>query len=168
MNTDVALAQPADDEPPKKGAMRESFDSIMGTDKIDFYASWDLKTPAGKALLFKVAQEADGDLSEHTNISLRIEHLYAAPAEKLDAVTGELIQLVRIVLVTTDGKSYGCFSLGVRKAISLISKCYGPPPWQGGLAVMVKLQKLKNGHNWLTLLPVEIPIGAEPAGRKKL
>lgn len=161
--TTVAMASIAPGEQPSALAQ------LFGDEDKPFFVSFNPRTPEGAVLLFKVAQTADVDLTECSNMAIEIEHLYAAHAVKIDPATGAEIELVRIVVIDPAGKSYGCFSQGIRKAIKLMVACWGIPPWKPAVRVTVKNEKLKNGHNWLTFYPAPIlPANAPPPNRKQL
>jgi len=74
-----------------------------------------------------------------------IAHVIAHVVQIPDKETGELIDNIRTVLVTPDGKAYGAVSHGVVKSLQLIAQFYGPPPWDP--ARVVEVEQLKTGNN---------------------
>lgn len=125
--------------------------ALMGIDDKPFYCSFDFKKPETEAMLFRVAQGSDENIMAMINMQIEIEHVYMAHASKINPETGELNEFIRIVLISPEGIAYQCFSQGVRKSIALLAATRGLPPFRPPVRVVVKLQQLGTGRNWLTL-----------------
>ncbi len=129
----------------------DSLAKVLGTENKPFYCSFDLSTSEGRALLFRMDAEPDYQLKHAVKQTFRLKHVYASPAQKIDPLTQEVITLTRIVLVATDGKSYGCFSAGIREVIAKLAACFGLPPWKDGIPVEVYTTKTSKGFDLLKL-----------------
>lgn len=82
-----------------------------------------------------------------------VEHILAHSVETITE-DGEAVGLVRIVLVTPDGKAYATTAAGIRESIRLLAKFYGLPPWKDGLKVKVEAIKTKRNRRTFRLSPV--------------
>jgi hypothetical protein len=83
-----------------------------------------------------------------------VEHILAHSVEKVTD-DGEVIGLLRIVLISPDGKAYATTAAGIRESIRLLAKFYGLPPWgNGGLKVKVEALKTRRGFKTFRLSPV--------------
>jgi len=131
--------------------------ALFGGGEVPFYASFDLKSEQGQDLLFKAAQGADADLFQMHDKVISVEHIYASHAQTIDPDSGEIVELIRIVLVTPEGECFQCYSKGVRKSINLLAGIYGLPPWKGGRPVRVCVERLKGNRNFLTLKMAKEP-----------
>lgn len=111
-------------------------------------------TDAARQLRFEATLGACILLDDVLGEELLIRYFYLHPAEKIDATTGELIQLVRIVLIDTEGKLYETFSTGVRKSIALMCGHMTKGPWMEGLRVRTEAVRTGRGFKMLVLRPI--------------
>lgn len=127
---------------------------VLGATSEPFYCSFDLSTVEGRKLLFKMDDETDFEVASMKKQRIKLQHLYAAPAEKL-MPTGEVVALTRIVLIDDQGKTYGCFSKGIRSTIAKLVGGYGMPPWKPPLVVEVYGVKTQHPGDLLKLRVIE-------------
>ena len=87
-----------------------------------------------------------GKLNEHINETLNLVHVSIEPIEvKREDDTTNIAP--RIVLVTDDGESYSCVSVGVYAALKRIFFVFGTPDtWTKPLPVKPVLQATKKGQ----------------------
>lgn len=105
----------------------------------------DMTMPNAVQMLSKVSIGCDVQLSEKLNEEIEIESWFAAPYEKEDPATNEIVQLVYLALVTPTGYIYGCSSIGVRRSLLLLSQEFGFKAWKPALRVKVRAVKAAVG-----------------------
>lgn len=141
---------------------------MIGTGKTPFWSSINIKTPEGKMLLFKVSQEADKTVDDNIGSVIKLQDVYVCEAQKTDLKTGELHSFKRVVLVTTDGESYGTFSDGIVNSLFTMCGVFGLPPWKGGIDVKLTEKKTGSGYKMFQLTPVIVATPKPPPnGNKK-
>lgn len=128
--------------------------ALLGGAMRPFYSSFDPTSKEGKALLWSLNEGADHQVLEHVNRTIDLHHVYAADAEKVDPVTHEVKELVRLVLVAKDGTTYQCFSKGVRQSLKLLFAAEGLPPYERPMPITFGVKKLPQGQ-MLTLRPAD-------------
>lgn len=116
--------------------------------------SFDLKSPAGRELLQKCEEEPDQPVRELANLEFRVQHVYARVVDYTNPETQEVYPILRICLVTTDGKVHPCASDGIRDSLLRLILGHGEPPWKDGIPVRIALKALKDKKQRLTLLEV--------------
>lgn len=84
---------------------------------------------------------------------IQVQHILAHSVETVTE-DGEVVGLLRIVLVDPEGKAYATTSAGVRESIRLLAKFYGLPPWADGLKLKVEAIKTRRGFKTFRLSPV--------------
>lgn len=124
----------------------------------DFWSSLNPKNPDELALMFASRLGEVDRLSEAINLTLEVKHLMMHHAT-IKTKEGELVECVRVVLITPEGDCYGCVSQGVIDCLRFICQGKGMPPWVPAQKLTVKQRELKNGHRMFQL----IPAGATPA-----
>jgi hypothetical protein len=82
----------------------------------------------------------------------------------VDKATGEVRDLVRIVLVAKDGKTYQCFSAGIRQSLRLLFASEGLPPYERPMLLEFGVKKLPAGQ--LLVLRPHVPEPAKEKGKK--
>lgn len=128
-----------------------------------YVTSLDVTKQEGRATLLSCLNEDSESKDEHLNTDLRIVNYVLTPASKVE--DGELREWVRCTLVLDDGRRVAFGSLGIIKSLMLIQQLDRPAPWNPPLVKRLKLSKLSNGGNWLTL--VDPPASGKPAAKGK-
>jgi hypothetical protein len=123
------------------------------------YTSLVPDSEANKRLLFRAAQAADGPLIDQVGFELKVTDLMITPAEKVDAKTGEAVPLIRVAVITKDGKVYEAFGVGAQKSVELLVTIYGNPPWKDGISLTVRKIPTTQGHT-MCLEPFVAPATA--------
>jgi hypothetical protein len=97
--------------------------------------SYDLDTHAGKAGFFRSRQDAEGSAADMRQ-GIEVEHVTIHPVQLVsDQQGGEVVDAVRVVLISPDGMRYACVSKGVERSIHELVALYGLPPWSPPLRV---------------------------------
>jgi hypothetical protein len=128
--------------------------ALLGTNDRLPVCSFDLKSVAGRQLLQKCEEEPDTPVREMANMQLRLQHVYAKVIDYTNQESDEVYPLLRICLITTEGKVHACCADGVRESLLRLMAGHGLPPWKDGIPVEIRLKATKKGFNRLTLLEV--------------
>lgn len=154
--SELATVKPAQQAPPQG-----NLPAVANTNEQYDIANWDgqvrrlatsidLTTEAGRKLYNSCFGECDFQLTEQVNATIAIQDYLIHEYSKLDDRTGEVKDLVRLVLLSADGKSYQCSSAGIINSVRRAAFVYGRPPWKPERRATVKF-KTKAGRNifWL-------------------
>ena len=108
-------------------------------------------TRKSKVAIYNAINNADESLSDHINEVLEVVNVVAHPVTLTDEETGEIIEALRTVLITKDGKSYVAVSGGIANALSRIIGIVGAPDggaWEKEpVRMKIKQVKTRNGNN---------------------
>lgn len=129
------------------------------------WTSLDKTKPSDQAIMIKCLGTADKRSDDVINQILNVRHILAHNVEMVNSQTGEVMQSVRIVLVTTDGETIGTVSKGIYSSLQSITSIVGVPPWDNGIRLRIKPQTTRNGFR--TLVLEFLGLGAETADEKK-
>lgn len=144
---------------------------FAGSSMAGVLTSLDLTDPHDEYLFVTARQQKCTPLTEIVNTTIEVSDYIAHPVTVVED-NGQLVELVRIVLIGPDGKMFQAASEGVRMSLMLIFQCRGRGPWEPALRLTPKLTKTRRGYNVLQLLlekpaalaqPVAPP---RPRGRK--
>lgn len=90
--------------------------------------SWiDTSDTAGKALLFKVANNPDFRISDCIGQKIEMVNAFIEQVQMVNDETGEVNNGVRTVLIDKDGKGYQSVSTGIFNALKKLFAIYGTP-----------------------------------------
>lgn len=132
------------------------------------YCSLVPKTEEERQLRYHASTASDGKLMQRANIPMRIRHVYAERVQKTDDKTGEVIPLIRVAVITDEGKVYDCTSNGIRKCIAKMIESWGMPPWgPEGIPCMVTITQPKPDRLWPQLVIVSQPRQTEEKAATK-
>lgn len=118
----------------------------LGLHKHMSVSTFDTKTQAGLRMLSKMGAGCDYNVSDFINKHIDIVSWYMSPYERQDEVSGEMVPLVFIGIVDSEGRTYKCSSIGVRKSLLLFAREFGFQPWIPPVRVLVKSIKLAVGN----------------------
>lgn len=79
-------------------------------------------------------------LRDNVNKEIVVTDYMAHPVKLLDEETGEVANVLRVILVCEDGSSFAAMSGGIRNSIERIVAMAGPAPWAPGIR-MVAVEK---------------------------
>lgn len=115
--------------------------------------SFDPTSPEGAAKLILGTMEKLPSIKSQANKQLLVTDLLSHDARSFDPATGAESNFRRTVIYTVDGSAFDCGSIGVDKALAILSYVAGPPPWNPPISVTVTITELAGKRQWLTLLP---------------
>lgn len=105
-------------------------------------------TRKSKIAIYNAVNGADESIADHIGEVLEVVDVVAYPVTLIDEENGEVIEALRTVLVTKDGKAYTAVSQGITNALARIFSIVGEPSWQDEPVKMkIKQVKTRNGNN---------------------
>lgn len=134
-----------------------TFGQLLGTSDQPRMCSWDLTTPEGRELLQKCDETPDEKVRELINTEFLVKHIYCKVVDYHDEKTDTVRPILRICLVTPEGKVHATSSDGVRESIVRLSMGRGFPPWENPVPVRVVQKATKGERVRLVLLEVFSP-----------
>ena len=114
------------------------------------YSSIQAETQADRLDIYDAVSNSE-PLDDIVGSYLEVEHVIIQPVEMCDSATGEVRVRNRIVLITPDGKAYGCSSRGVETSIKNLFSIVGCPPWNPAIALDVVKKQGRNGYKFTSL-----------------
>lgn len=115
------------------------FSSIQGTDR------------ATKIKVYNAISNAEHAISDMLKEEIIVQDLVAHPIKLVDETTGELLEAMRVVLLSPDGVGYHSVSSGVVDSIQRIIGIVGPAPWNEPLTIVPTEVKTRRGFKTITL-----------------
>lgn len=108
-----------------------------------------------KVKVYNAISAPDKKIAECIGEVIEIKDFVVHPVTLLDENTGELVNMLRTVIISADGTSYEAVSIGVANSLQrLISFVGEPSTWEEPLFVKIKQKKTRNGDNKVTLLEI--------------
>ncbi|MGE7954933.1 hypothetical protein [Lysinibacillus xylanilyticus] len=105
-----------------------------------------------KIKLYNAISDSENSLDDHKGEVLEITDMVAHPIELEDEVTKEMVQAMRVVLLTADGTGYHAVSSGVVSSMQRIIGIVGQGPWTDEPLQIVPIEKkTRKGFKTLTL-----------------
>ena len=119
-----------------------------------FYCSIkDDGTRASKVAIYNALNNADESLNDHIGEVLEVVDVVAYPVALVDEETGEMVNALRTVLVTKDGKAYSAVSQGITNSLARIFNIVGMPSWvDEPVKMKIKQVKTRNGNNKVNVI----------------
>lgn len=111
------------------------------------YCSIDRSTREGQMLIYNALNAPTGRLADMIGKTILVTDVIAEPTS-ITNDDGTIVNTVRLVLVTVDGKSYSCVSIGIYNAIKKLISVFGLPTWTEPLALEIK-QLQRKGRDGL-------------------
>lgn len=137
---------------------------ILPNAQSSFWCSIKPTTEQNQALLFSAREGESTPLADLINTEIVVENVLLHPVT-LVRDNGEAIDVVRIVLISPDGKCVSTCSNGIQQSIRTLCQIYGLPPWQGGRRFKVKQLILKNARRTFKIEPIAVVV--DQKGSKK-
>lgn len=101
-----------------------------------------------KVAIYNAVNGADESIADHIGEVLDVVDVVAYPVTITDEETGEILEALRTVLVTKDGKAYTAVSQGITNSLARIFSIVGMPSWKDEPVKMkIKQIKTRNGNN---------------------
>lgn len=112
-------------------------------------------TPKSKARIYNAINSPDKKLSECIGEVLELKNIVAHEVQLIDEETGEVVRVLRTVLIDKNGISYEAVSGGVANSISRLLQIFGQPEtWTEPIKVKAKQKNTRNGNNKVTTLEI--------------
>ena len=117
------------------------------------YSSKVCKTDKETIELFNATSSPDKKLREFVGKTISLKDIYIEPVEIKDDKTEQMVIAPRIVLIDSDGVSYGCVSGGIYSILKRIISIFGDPStWEKPKNVeVVQIPSRKNAGTILSL-----------------
>jgi hypothetical protein len=135
---------------PQETGMATVEDMFTGR-SIQVYTSIQGEDTATKIKVYNAMNDQEAAISDMLGKTLVITDVLAFPVEMTDDETGELINLLRVVLIDKDGKSYGSVARGVASSIQKIIGVVGQAPWNPAIKISPVEKKTRKGFKTLVL-----------------
>lgn len=113
------------------------------------FCSLQPSTQEEKVTLFNAMNNPTFRLDEKINCTITVKDIYAETVEIVNEKTGEVAIAPRIILIDTDGNSYGCCSYGIFNSIKKLIQVFGAPTWNEGISVIpvsIPSKRIQNGR----------------------
>lgn len=108
-----------------------------------------------RAMLFSHLQGESEDAEGLVNSEFTIQHRTFTPGRKVNE-DGEVSEFIRTIITTADNRQIAFGSQGVVKSLHLIQQLLMGGTWKPGLRVRLISRKLKSGHRWFELEPLDL------------
>lgn len=112
-------------------------------------------TRAEKAALYNAISNAEHAIGEMIGETITVEHMIAHPTQLVDEETGEVRDLIRLVLVSPEGEGYHSMSGGVVESMKRLCQIVGQGSWTDEpLQLKIKQVTTKQGNRTFNLVLV--------------
>ena len=110
-----------------------------------------------KAAIFNAVNSPDKRISDCIGETINLANIVAHPIKLVDEESGELMDAMRMVLISDKGVSYEAVSSGLVNAVQRILQIFGQPDtWDEPIPVKPIQKGTRNGNNKVTTLKVEM------------
>lgn len=114
---------------------------------------FDPKTPHGEALLFSMESDATEQPGDYSKDPFPVYSWGAKRVPLYDDMAREYVPVVRVVLMSRDGKTLAFTSDGIVASLDMIRALRGDGPWEPALNVVVREVKTRRGYRLYKLQP---------------
>lgn len=116
--------------------------------------SYDPTTPDGAVMHLMANLSEVPDLSSLVNKTIKVANFLMHDASRENRL-GELDEWKRIVIFDEQNQPYSCGSSGVAKSLITMFPIFGMMPWSPPVECDVKIKKLSDGKQWMTIVPTK-------------
>ena len=131
------------------------------------FSSMDKSNPDHQPIIIRALGIADKRVEEVLGETLKVCHVVAHNINPVDPATGEVIQTVRIVFVTTDGQTIAGSGKGLYNSLRQIIGVIGSPVWQPALVCKIKPITTRMGRRTYTIEVIGLDKPAKAAKEGK-
>ncbi|MNM27061.1 hypothetical protein D3C81_375410 [compost metagenome] len=117
--------------------------------------------PLTKIKIYNAMNFTEGAFKS-VNKPIVISDIIAHNITLMDEQTGEMIDAVRVVLVTPEGKGYHAVATGIMTSVQKIVGMFGRAPWQPALVVMPRRVPTRRGFETLTIDVIDVKYIEKP------
>jgi hypothetical protein len=132
-------------------ATQELMDSFKNPSAALYSSITDDGSRETRVKIYNAINSGNDSLSDHIKEVIEVQDIVAHPIQIADENSGEIIDALRVVLVTPDGKTYASVSLGVASSLQKIIPLVGQAPWTPPLKIIPTEVKTRRGFKTLTL-----------------
>lgn len=118
---------------------------------MQVFSSINAESREDKIKVYNAMNDNEAAIGDMVGKTIEVTDVVAFPVQMVDDATGELIDLVRVVLVDRDGKSYGSVAKGISSSIQKIVGVVGHAPWTPAIKVKPIEKKTRAGFKTLIL-----------------
>ena len=137
-----------DDRGIPRGFVPEKISGLQNAGTMVF-CTFDATTDEGKRRLYQATNDAE-PLSDNLNKTIQLVDIVAVPADVIDD-DGVESEVLRLILLTKDGKRYSAISNGLYSSLQNIMAIFGPPAlWDAPLSIKVVEEKSRRGRKFFT------------------
>jgi len=129
------------------------YENIFGEQKISLWSSIDVSTREGKMQVQKALGTADYTADDLKQVPFPVQNI-VVHSVKIESEDGGVINAVRTVLISPDGKTASFVSGGILSSLRNIFSLFGIPPYDEPLNMIVKETKTRKGWRTLNLIVV--------------
>lgn len=101
------------------------------------FCSVDGSTREGQITIYNALNSPTARLAEMIGKTILVSDVIAEPSTVYNE-SGEAVETIRLVLITADGKSYTCVSVGIYNAVKKLIAVFGLPTWIDPLPLEVR------------------------------
>lgn len=135
----------------------------MGKSGPDFWTSLNPKDDAEEPLIYQARQGDLEAVADKPGLEFDLKHVLMHITQISDA-GGEVKDVLRIVLITSEGDCLGTFSTGVRDSLATLFGSRGYPPYNPPVRFKVAVRKTNKGFKQVYLDRVFAPKSAPEQG----
>lgn len=107
--------------------------------------------PKDEIAMFNAMSDADFSINDHIGKQMTLCGYFIHDVDMTDKKTGEVVKCPRVLLIDENGKTYGCVSWGIYRALVRVVKTTGNQgPWKPGIRVEFAQRKGKDNNTSLT------------------
>ena len=129
-----------------------------------FWTNINQDKPENKWLVMHCHQKADLSSEQVVGTTFKLVHILAHPVRVQAQADGELLQLVRCVLVNDEGQTCSFVSQGIYDALELLISTYGPGPFDPSMPCTIRPLKTRAGRQ---TYEINVPKTYTPKSLKK-
>lgn len=151
--------------PPPQDAVLAS----MGQQELTYFTPLKASSQGDKILLYRAIQQTDTQFADLLGRRVKLRTFVCFPVQLADETTGETYTAVRSVLILDDGRTVGCVSEGVLRALKALASINGMGPWSPPLDVECRQIQLRGKNRYFTLdwvAPETAPLEAKEDKRR--
>lgn len=139
--------------PAQQGALVEAAKPVTALDVLtkegerqgSIWTSAPKSDPFWRAIVTKALNSQDKKAADVIGQTIMVQNVLAQDVQIHDAESGEISDLVRVVLMTPEGETVAMVSDGCRRSLRFLMEIWGQPPWSPALPVVIRMTKTRRG-----------------------
>lgn len=141
--------------------------SVLQEQQSPWWCSLVPQNDSERNAILKALQQPDENVQETLNTPFVVANVLVQVVPILDEESGEIEDAAKVVLISPDGRSRGCWAKSILRAFQNLSALYGRPPWVPALTVTIRARSRNNRTTYY--LEAERPdvVDAKPKQVKK-